>query len=75
MSFFSRTFKDKYALRIVSTTFIIFHTATGVLELYALLQGISSQIIGNIILRIVIVTLFYYYGVYKNKEQKNNNID
>jgi hypothetical protein len=70
LSFFSRTIQDKYALRIICTTFIVFHAATGILELYGLLQGISSKIIGNIFLRIVVVVLFYYYGIYKNKQQK-----
>jgi len=69
LSFFSRTLDDKSALRIISKTFIVFHAATGVLELYALLEGLSPKIIVNILLRIVIVVLFYYYGVSKNKEK------
>ncbi|MBA3674953.1 MAG: hypothetical protein H0W75_08375 [Chitinophagaceae bacterium] len=69
LSFFSRTIRDKSALRIISITFIVFHATTGVLELYSLLQGMTSKIIGNIFLRIIIVVLFYYYGVYQNKEK------
>lgn len=68
LSFFSRNIKDYHALRIIIITFIIFHGATGILELYALQQGLTSKIIANIILRIIIVGLFYFYGIYKNKK-------
>ncbi len=70
LSFFGRTIEDKHALRIISSTFIVFHSATGVLETYALIQGISSKIILNIILRIIIAVLFWYYGIYKIKARE-----
>jgi hypothetical protein len=67
LSFFGTTIEDKKALRIISSTFIVFHSATGILETYALIWGISSKIILNIIFRIVIAVLFWYYGIYKSK--------
>lgn len=67
LSFSSRKIKDKYSLRIISISFIVFHTTTGLLEAYALMQGVSSKIVGNIVLRIIVVILFYYYGVFKTK--------
>jgi peptidoglycan/LPS O-acetylase OafA/YrhL len=67
LSFQSRKIKDRYALKIIIVSFIIFHIATGLLEAYGLTQGLSSKIIGNIVLRIIIVALFCYYGIYKNK--------
>jgi hypothetical protein len=67
LSFQSRKINDKYALRVIIMSFIIFHAATGLLELYGLFQDVSPKIIGNILLRVVIVILFYYYGIYKNK--------
>lgn len=71
LSFLGRTIEDIHALRIISSTFIVFHCATGVLETYALIQGISSKIVFNIILRIVIAVLFWYYGIYKIKMQEH----
>lgn len=67
LSFYSRKINDKYALRIIVITFMIFHAATGLLEIYGLFQNVSLKIIGNIILRFAIVFLFYYYGIHKNK--------
>lgn len=71
LSFFSRTINDQSALRIIIISFIVFHAASGILELYAFSEGVSSKIICNIILRIIIVILFLYYGIYKNRVQKN----
>jgi hypothetical protein len=67
LSFYSRKINDKYALRVIIATFIVFHTATGMLEIYGLLQGVSFKIIGNIILRLVVIGLFYYYGIIRAK--------
>ena len=70
LSFFGREIEDKKALRLISSTFIVFHLATGALETYALTQGISSKIISNIPLRIIIASLFWYYGIHKTKTQE-----
>ncbi|MES2515290.1 MAG: hypothetical protein V4580_14150 [Bacteroidota bacterium] len=67
LSFVSRNLTDKQALKMIVTTFIIFHGATALLEFYGLTQGISLKIIGNIILRSMIVVLFYYYGILKKR--------
>lgn len=69
LSFFARKIEDKKALRLISSTFIVFHLATGGLETFALFQGISSKIVFNILLRIIISVLFWYYGIHKNKTQ------
>jgi len=68
LSFCSRKIKDKYSLRIISISFIVFHLVTAILELYVFTQGVSSKIVANIMLRIGIVILFYYYGVLKTKD-------
>ena len=67
LSFQSRKINDAYALRIIVISFIIFHAATGLLEIYALSRNTSPKIIVNTLLRIVMVSLFCYYGIYKNK--------
>jgi len=70
LSFFSIKIEDIKALQIICTTFIIFHTATGLLEIYAWTNGLSGKIWGNVVLRIVIVILFAYYGQYKYYKKK-----
>ena len=69
LSFFISWVNDSAVLRIVSKTFILFHGFTAGLEFYALAQGISAKLIANIVLRVLMVLLFYYYGIYKNKDQ------
>ena len=67
LSFMSRKIKDHFLLQIISISFILFHTITGLLEFYAITQGASSKIVGNMMLRLIVVLLFCYYGIYKNK--------
>ena len=67
LSFSAKKIDDQYSLRVIAATFIVFHAATTILEIYELLQGVGVQIIGNIILRLVVIGLFYYYGIHKNK--------
>jgi hypothetical protein len=70
LSFSARKIGDKYSLRIIAATFIVFHAATAILEIYELLQGVSVKIIGNIILRLVVIGLFYYYGIQNKIKQR-----
>lgn len=62
--------RDDHALRLIAATFIIFHIATAALELWALSNGLSSGIIFNIVLRILISVLFGYFGIYRLKQYK-----
>lgn len=71
LSFFGRTITDGHALRIITKSFIVFHAATGLLELYGLTNGLTPKIIGNVILRVIIVILFYYYGLSKKRIPTN----
>ncbi|WP_018626306.1 hypothetical protein [Niabella aurantiaca] len=75
LSFQSRKITDAKALRIIVISFIIFHTATGLLEAFGATQGISPKIIANIVLRILIVSLLYYFGLhrYSNNPNKQNS--
>jgi len=65
LSFYSRTITDPAAIKLVALTIIIFHGGTLMLELFALAKGLSPKIITNIIARIVIIALFYFYGILK----------
>jgi len=69
LSFFARKLRDKSSLRLISATFIVFHFSTGVLEVFALgKNGINSTLILNVLLRILISILFWYFGIYRNKK-------
>lgn len=63
LSFYARKLTDNAALRLVSVTFIVFHASTALVELYAYIQGASAAVWGNIIVRILVVSLFAYYGL------------
>ena len=65
LSVFARKIEDKHSLRLISTTFIIFHLSTGVLEIVALTNGLGSKIIFNVFLRAVISILFWHFGIYR----------
>jgi hypothetical protein len=71
LSFFSRNIKDTQVLRLVSSTFIVFHSITALLELYAFIRGTDPKILGNIAVRVLIVILFIYYGNYKSASHNN----
>lgn len=73
LSFSTRKITDRHALRIIVTTCIVFHAATGLLEMYALFQGSSIKLTGNIMLRLAVVALFYYYGIVKTKTSKTDH--
>ena len=68
LSFQSRNITDKYALKNIVVTFIIFHVVTGLLLPLGAFDGINMKIIiGNIILRVIISSLFYFFGINKVK--------
>lgn len=65
LSWSSRKISDVRALRLIITAFIVFHTASGILEIYASAKSASAIIWGNVAVRVFIVFLFAYYGFYK----------
>jgi hypothetical protein len=65
LSFFAKNLRDVVAVRLISWTFIVFHLATAVVEVYALSQGVRVSLLGNMALRIVVAALFAYYGLYR----------
>jgi hypothetical protein len=67
LSFFARSIDDKRSLRLIALSFIMFHLATAILEAYAASEGGNKKILINIIFRLLIAALFWYYGVYRNK--------
>ena len=72
LSVFARKIQDNNSLRLISATFIVFHIATGVLELFALANGLSFKIVFNVILRILVSILFWYFGIYRLKNNGTN---
>lgn len=66
LSFYARNIKEKYAVQVIVSSFIVFHMATAAVELYAVDRGISSMLIANVAVRIAVSMLFFYYGFYRN---------
>jgi len=75
LSYYSRTLKDAQSLRVVSLSFIVLHASTAAVEVYAFLQGVSPIIWANIALRILVVMLFLYYGLYKTSARSCKSQD
>jgi hypothetical protein len=73
LSFYSRNITDKAALRHVVITMIIFHGMTLLLEVFALSRGISPKILVNILARVVIIALFYFYGILKTAQVETSS--
>lgn len=66
LSFYAIKIRDTQALKFISLSFIIFHLATGALEVYWGMVYPGTGIMMNVMLRVVISLLFYYFGVYRN---------
>ena len=62
MSWGARTITDVKALRLIITTFVVFHAVSGLLEIYAFTKGLSPAIWGNVGLRMVVIAFFVWYG-------------
>jgi hypothetical protein len=71
ISFAAFYLKDPKSIKLICIMFIILHASTACLELYALSNGVSSKIWSNIVLRIVMILLFAWLGVYKNLKKIN----
>jgi hypothetical protein len=61
VSWGARHLTDTKALRLVAASFVVFHGASAILELWAFVNGLSARILANVVLRVVAVTLFAYY--------------
>jgi uncharacterized BrkB/YihY/UPF0761 family membrane protein len=73
LSYYSRRLTDLKSLRLVCVTFIVFHAATAAVEIYALLQEGSVKIWGNVALRVIIILLFWYYGIRQPTGRSHTN--
>lgn len=62
LSYFSRKLSDRQALQLICLTFIVFHSLTAVVEVYAFSQGASARIWANVLVRMIVTGLFFYYG-------------
>ena len=62
LSYFSRKLSDRQAIRLVCLTFIVFHALTAIVEVYAFRQGASARIWANVLVRLIVTGLFFYYG-------------
>ena len=71
LSFFGRKIENSETINLIALTCIVLHASSGILEVYAMTQGLSTKIWGNILLRVIVVAAFVYYGFYKNPKHKS----
>ncbi len=62
LSYYGARLTDALARRLLCLTFVVLHSLTAGVELYAISQGASARLWGNIVLRVVVTALFSYYG-------------
>jgi hypothetical protein len=63
ISWGARKLADTQAIRLIATSFIVFHGASALLEIRAFRAGVNSLIWANVVVRLVVVALFSYYGL------------
>ena len=62
LSYLSTKLSDQQALRVVCLTFVVFHGLTALVEVYAFVQRARAQVWVNVLVRVVVVGAFIYYG-------------
>lgn len=65
LSYFATRITDGPAIRFICLTFIILHGVTAAVEVYAFSEGLSAIIWANVLLRVVVIGLFWFYGLKK----------
>lgn len=70
LSLASRDLRDWTALRLICWTIIVFHVTTVLVEFYAITQGVSTELWTNIVVRLIVVALFAYYGLRKTTSRR-----
>ncbi|MBD2756785.1 hypothetical protein [Spirosoma validum] len=68
LSYYGTKLRNVEAIQLICLTFIVLHSLTAAVEIYAFSQGASAKIWGNIALRIVVSGLFIYYGIAKKSK-------
>ncbi len=54
--------EDSRALSLVASSCIAFHGLSGILEIYAYVQGVSSIVLTNVMARLIIIVLFLVFS-------------
>jgi hypothetical protein len=67
LSFNGARCREVESIRLVVYTIIVFHAATAALEMYAVAQGTDIKLWSNVALRAIVIALFYYYGVRRQR--------
>jgi hypothetical protein len=71
LSFAARNISDAKFLRLLSIAFIIFHFSTAILELVYILDNYNVNVLANLVIRLILVILFFFYGVKRTSGVKN----
>jgi hypothetical protein len=66
LSIYGSSLRHSDPLRIVVVTVVFFHVSSAIVEVLALIRGVSPMLLVNIAVRILAVALFVYYGIYKD---------
>jgi len=61
LSFGGSQLTDLQALRLISWTCVVFHVSSGLFEVRAYMEGVSTAVLGNVVARGLIIALFLYF--------------
>lgn len=64
LSYNGRNLRYPEVRRVVVVPCIVVHASSAALEVFAFAQGVSSVILVNVFVRIIVVGLFVYYGFF-----------
>ena len=73
LSYLGRELADRQGRRLVCLAFIVFHSLTALAEIYAFTDGVSLAIWANVAVRVLVISLFFYYGLIKTTYQNINH--
>ncbi len=62
LSFKATRIKDAEALKVITLTIIVFHSATALLEIYSIYKGANILLWANVFVRSIVIFLFAYFG-------------
>lgn len=63
LCYYGRALTDARARQVVVFTCIVFHAASGVAGVLAVVQGVSGAVWWNVGIRVLMVGLFIFYGL------------
>jgi hypothetical protein len=70
ISFYGVRCRETESIRLIVLSTLVFHASIAALEVLAIAQGIDGTLWGNVALRLVVIGLFAYRGIFKQHRRQ-----